>query len=82
MSLNFKIRATYKGTNDIESKSPVFDSINIPMEAPGKLIGQPSLSLVTFFLVYESYSSKKLMWIPMTSCYLIEEIPFHGKGLE
>lgn len=73
MSLNYKILVTYEGVDSLETDSPVFDSINIPMEPKGTLVGRNAVVLATFFLVYKSTSSRQLMWVSMEKCYRIRK---------
>ena len=50
MPLDYYVEVEYEGNDGILISSPVFDSINMPIEVQGKLIGQNAVQFITFFL--------------------------------
>lgn len=66
--LNQYVEVEYEGTDKVLTRSPVFDNVNVPIEVPGKLVGQQGMTLISFFLVYQNMKRKKLMWINAERC--------------
>jgi len=69
MALSMFVVVEYEGSDKILTASPVFDSINLPVEIPGKLVGGASaVQFITFFLVYKNSAEKSFMWVQMERC--------------
>lgn len=80
MALSMYVEVEYEGTDKILIRSPVFDTINLPVELPGKVIGGgAALSFITFFLVYQDDKKNSLMWIKMERCKIVKD-GFNTKG--
>lgn len=69
--LTRKIEVQYEGDDKLLLKSPVFDVVQVPVEVPGKLVGQSGMTLITFFLVFSNSKQKKMFWIRMENCDVV-----------
>jgi hypothetical protein len=71
MENDFPFMVEYPGDNSILTVSPVFDLYVMPIEVPGKLVGQPAMGLMTFFLVYRNGGRKRLWWVNLENCNIV-----------
>ena len=72
MESKFPFSVEYPGDDSMLTISPVFDRYVMPVEVPGKLAGQQTMGLMTFFLVYRNGKAKRLWWVNLENCNIIK----------
>lgn len=73
MPLQFfpRITVRYEGKDHVLTESPVFNTLDLSLPVEGGLAGQTRLTLISFFLVFETMGKKKLMWVNMENCEVL-----------
>jgi hypothetical protein len=68
LSLNLVINYVDEKMGCVES--PVFDSFTFPLPRQ-RVVGNVDISLMTFFLVYETREKKMLRWVDCNLCNIV-----------